>query len=114
VTGAWDRINGFLVECPSCHRNHGKRWSIRAIALASFLLNAVSFYFTMRPLRATVFLLAWVAAFWLILAQVESAPESVQLLAFGALLMGPLLINMALLVRHQIHLERQTVQVGAA
>jgi hypothetical protein len=63
----WDRLNGFLVECPECHGFYGRRWNIRGLALASFLLNALSFFFTMRPGKAIAAIAAWVLTFWLML-----------------------------------------------
>jgi hypothetical protein len=54
----WDRLNGFLVECPFCHGYHGRSWSMRSLGLISFLLNALSFAFTMRPARAAVAVVA--------------------------------------------------------
>jgi hypothetical protein len=112
VTGTWDRFNGFLVECPHCHRNHGKRWNARALALGSFALNALSFFFTMRPWRAFIALIAWTATFTLLLPRIESAPDAIQFVVLGSLILGPLLINMTLLVRHEVHLDRPARPAG--
>src|SRR5215212_9563658 len=50
----WDSWNGFLVQCPNCGGLHGKRWNIRYVLLASFVFNAISFFFTMRPAKAAI------------------------------------------------------------
>ena len=59
----WDKTNGFLVECPSCH---------------------------------------------------GYAPDWIQATAFIIVFLAPLIINMALLVRHQIDLDRHPIAVRAA
>ena len=51
AVSARDKLNGFLVECPNCHGLHGRRWNIRGLVFASFILNALSFFFTMRPAK---------------------------------------------------------------
>lgn len=103
---AWDRFQGFLTECPHCHGLHGRAWNIRVLALASFLLNAVSFFFTMRPSRAVVAIVAWAAFFWLVLPRSMAWSANLQAVVFGAFMLGPMLINAVLLVRHQVHLDR--------
>ena len=105
----WDRLNGFLVECPNCHGYNGKRWNPRTVAIASLFFNALSFFFTMRPARAAMATVVWVAAMALLLPRVEYAPDWLQASAFGLLFLGPVLINMALLVRHHIELDRHPV-----
>jgi hypothetical protein len=44
----WEDWNGFLFRCPHCKGMHGKPWRAYAILLASVLLNALSFFFTLR------------------------------------------------------------------
>jgi hypothetical protein len=107
VIARWDRWNGFLVRCPSCNALHGKRWSIKAIALASVFLNVASFFFTMKPLRAITVIVVWCVAAFLIVPRVESAPDAVQATVIGLLILGPVLVNMVLLVRHRIRLDQQ-------
>src|SRR5205823_12307997 len=56
AVGGWDKLNGFLIECPSCHGYHGRAWNARVVGFMSLFLNAISFFFTMRPGRcASVF-----------------------------------------------------------
>ncbi|HET7436034.1 MAG TPA: hypothetical protein VFN10_15095 [Thermoanaerobaculia bacterium] len=109
TVSTWDRFNGFLVECPHCHGFHGRRWQIRAVAFASFLLNAASFLFTMRPGKALLAMAAWVGFFWFALPRSDGWPEAVRVMIYGALMIGPMLINAILLVRHQIDLDRAPV-----
>jgi len=111
VSSRWDKLNGFLVQCPSCHGFHGRRWSIRGLIFASFLLNALSFFFTMRPARAAFAVAVWVTAAWLLLPRSESWPDWAQATLFGAFILGPVVINAALLVRHQIDLDRHPIAV---
>jgi hypothetical protein len=113
AVSTWDKYNGFLVECPSCHGFHGRRWNIRGLVFASFLLNALSFFFTMRPGKALAVIAVWVAAFWLIMPRTEGWPEWAEALAFGALMLGPVIINAVLLVRHQIDLDRHPIAARA-
>ena len=113
AVSTWDKFNGFLVECPSCHGFHGRRWNIRGLALASFLLNALSFLFTMRPGKALAAIAVWVLAFWLLLPRTETWPDWAQAVAFGTLMIGPMIINAVLLVRHQIDLDRHPIAARA-
>ncbi len=113
VVSRWDKLNGFLVECPACHGDHGKRWSARTVGAVSLILNAISFFFTMRPSRAFVAMILWAGAIVLILPRTEYAPDWIQASAFIVFFLGPVIINMALLVRHQIDLDRHPVAVRA-
>lgn len=109
VVSAWDRFNGLLVECPYCHAFHGRRWRVRAVALASFLLNALSFMFTMRPRNALLVIAVWVAFFFCTMPRSEAWPEAVQIALYCAFMVGPMLINIFLLIRHQSDLDRAPV-----
>ena len=113
VVGRWDKLNGFLVECPSCHGYHGRRWSARAVGAASFVLNGISFFFTMRPMKAWIALIVWAAAVYFLMPKTEYAPDWVQASALIALLFGPLIINLVLLVRHQIDFDRHPISARA-
>ena len=114
VVSKWDKMNGFLVECPSCHGYHGRRWSARTVGFASVFLNGFSLFFTMRPSRAIVALIIWAALIYFLLPKTEYAPDWIQATAFIIVFLAPLIINMALLVRHQIDLDRHPIAVRAA
>jgi hypothetical protein len=109
VMSGWDNFNGFLVECPHCHGFHGRRWSIRAVTAVGFVLNALSFLFTMRPGRALLVIVIWCAAVWLVMPRINPWPDWAQATAFGTVILGPAIINAVLLVRHQIDLDRHPV-----
>lgn len=111
VMSGWDNFNGFLVECPHCHGFHGRRWSIRAVTAASFVLNVLSFLFTMRPRTAVLTIAIWCTTMWLVLQHVQSWPDWAEAMALGTLMLGPAFVNAGLLVRHQIDLDRHPVAV---
>ena len=90
------------------------RWSARAVGAASLILNGLSFFFTMRPAKALIALIIWAAAIYFLLPKTEYAPDWVQASAFIAFFLGPVIINMALLVRHQIDLDRHPIAARAA
>jgi len=90
------------------------RWSARAVGAASLILNGLSFFFTMRPAKALIALIVWAAAIYFLLPKTEYAPDWVQASAFIAFFLGPVIINMALLVRHQIDLDRHPIAARAA
>jgi hypothetical protein len=48
IISRWEDWNGFLFRCPHCEGIHGKPWHAYVILLASVLLNALSFFFTLR------------------------------------------------------------------
>lgn len=105
--GRWDDWNGFLFRCPHCKRIHGKPWNASAIVLASVLLNALSFLFTIRFKHALSLVLGFVllfAALSVALDRVQLS-ETVKLLLLGAALLGPLAINSVLLLRHEMALK---------
>jgi hypothetical protein len=114
AVGKWDKTNGFLVECPYCHGYHGRAWNPRVIGFASLFLNAFSFFFTMRPSRAIIALILWAGAIYFFLPKTEYAPDWIQATAFILAFLGPLIINMAVLVRHQIDLDRHPVAARGA
>ena len=107
----WDRWNGFLLRCPHCRGFHGRAWNIRGLALASFLLNAVSFLFTMRPSKAIPVIILWSVTFWLLLPRSERWPDWEQATLFIALFVGPMVINAVLLIRHEVDLDRLPIGV---
>ena len=109
VVRGWDKLNGFLLECPYCHGYHGKRWSIRAVAFMSLFLNGLSFFFTMRPLSALLSAAAWFTAFFFILPAVDNKGELLEVSAWIVAAFGPMAINVVLLVRHQMDLDRAPV-----
>ena len=109
----WDRLNGFLVECPRCHGYHGRSWNPRVIGFASLFLNALSFFFTMRPGRAFFAIVVWATAIYFLLPKTEYAPQWIEVPAFIFVFLGPLILNMVLLVRHQIDLDRPAAAARA-
>ena len=113
VLGRWERMNGFLVECPYCHGYHGRPWNPKVIGFASVFLNALSFFFTMRPGRAFAAIVAWAAAVYLLLPKTEYAADWIQATAFIFVFLAPLVFNMALLVRHQIDLDKHPAAARA-
>lgn len=106
--GRWAAWNGFLAACGSCGRYHGKSWSPKTVLLASIALLEVSFFFTMRPAAAAATAASLVLAS---LAGLRTADliqsDTVELLSFGVLLLGPLLINALILIRHQSRLGQR-------
>ncbi|HWN09059.1 MAG TPA: hypothetical protein VNO50_07275 [Pyrinomonadaceae bacterium] len=92
----WDSWNGFLVQCPHGGGLHGKRWNIRRVLLASFVFNAFSFLFTMRPPRAllalVVFIILAVLANYFLLDS-EAIPDLLEIAVAGVLILGPMIIN---------------------
>ena len=114
VVSRWDKLNGFLVECPSCRGYHGRRWSARAVGAASLVLNGISFFFTMRPSRAFIALFVWATAIFFLLPKTEYAADWIQASAFIIVFLAPMIINMALLVRHQIDLDRHPLAARAS
>lgn len=102
--GWWDRLNGFLVECPHCHGFHGRPWNIRGLALVSFLINALSFFFTARPAKALPLIVAWAAIFGWVLPRSMGWGDSAEIAVWSVFMLGPMVINAVLLVRHQIDL----------
>ena len=97
----WDDWNGFLVECPGCGSLHGKRWDIRRVLLASFVFNAVSFLFTMRPAYGVPWLLAFAAAAVAGNFYLELLPDALQIAAASAFILGPMVVNAVVLVNHE-------------
>ena len=97
----WDDWNGFLVECPHCGGMHGKHWHIKRVMMASFVFNAVSFLFTMRPLYGVTWLAAFAAASVAGNFFLEALPDVVQIALAGAFLLGPMVVNGVVLVVHE-------------
>jgi hypothetical protein len=96
----WDDWNGFLVECQHCGGMHGKHWRIRYVMLASFVFNAVSFLFTMRPAAAVPLLSAFVAAGVAGSFFIGRVNPTLEIVAVVAFIHGPMLINAVVLLNH--------------
>jgi hypothetical protein len=108
--GRWEDWNGFLFQCPHCERTHGKHWNAFAIMLASILLNALSFLFTMRWKLALPFLLGFVllhVGLGIALNR-NQLSGTLELLLMGTALLAPLAINAVLLLRHELTLGSAT------
>lgn len=99
----WDDWNGFLVICPHCKKLHGKNWNKKAILWGSFFINALSFFFTMRPLKALVLLMAMLgfAVFGNYVMDRELLPQSVEFLAVILFIFAPIMLNGILVIIHE-------------
>jgi hypothetical protein len=99
----WDDLNGFVVLCPHCRAYNGRKWSVRGVLWGGLLLNVLSFFLVMRPKNAALCSLPLGALLALgDSLNVTSSSDLVQGLYFGALLLGPVLVNAAVLVRHSV------------
>ena len=104
----WDSWNGFLVQCPHCGGLHGKRWNIRRVSLASFLFNAFSFLFTMRPPKSFLALVAFIVlavAGNYYLLDSENIPDTLEIGLAIVFMLGPMVINAILLIKHERDLD---------
>jgi hypothetical protein len=101
----WDNWNGFLVECPHCHGLHGKRWGIRRTVLASFLFNALSFPFLMRPRSAMPMVIAFLGAAILGNLFLDRLSNLWQVGAVAIFMLSPMVLNGFVLVVHERDLD---------
>ena len=101
----WDSWNGFLVECPHCHGLHGKRWNIKRVLLASFLFNALSFLFTMRPRNAVLSLLGFIVVAVIGNYFLDRFPDLFQIALVIVFGFSPMLINAVILIKHERDLD---------
>jgi len=104
----WEDWNGFLFRCPHCEQIHGKPWNAPVTLLASVLLNAFSFFCTLRwrqalPLFMGFLLLSGIGSFVLDRGQLS---ETLKLVLLGMAFLGPLAINSVLLLQHEIALKK--------
>lgn len=104
----WDRWNGFFVTCPQCGRTLGQPWDLSSIVLASMILNAFSFFFTLRPRDATCAVLAH-AVFtfgggWVVTRLDDLG--AVFLAYMLILLLLPLVLNLFLFMNHEAVLQQ--------
>jgi hypothetical protein len=103
----WDSWNGFLVQCPHCGGLHSKHWGIRRILFASFLFNAFSFLFTMRPMNS-VYAMAAVIVFVVagqFLFDNERIPDIFEVALAAIFILGPMVINAISLIKHERDLD---------
>jgi hypothetical protein len=103
----WEDWNGFLFRCPHCGGIHGKPWIAYWILLASVLLNAFSFFLTLRwkqalPLFLGFVVFAVVASLALDRGQIS---ETFKLALLVTFFLGPLAVNSVLLLKHEIALK---------
>jgi DNA-directed RNA polymerase subunit RPC12/RpoP len=101
----WDSWNGFLVECPHCHGLHGKRWNIRRVLLASFVFNAFSFLFTMRPRNAVLSLVGFIVVAIIGNYFLDRFPDLFQIVIVIVFVFSPMLINAVILMKHERDLD---------
>lgn len=103
----WAHWNGLLIRCPECNHWHGKHWSARGLLFASVPLNGLSFFFTLEPSRAALATLPFFGMLGLVVSGVvDTWPDWAMLTLVLAFMLGPLLINAILLVRHQMRLNK--------
>jgi hypothetical protein len=101
VVSRWDDWNSFLTTCPHCRGVHGKPRSIRPIIFGSILFHALSFFLTMRPLKALVLFVVvgglFAGSFFLDSLRL---PYAVEIVLVVAVLFAPMAINLAVLLQH--------------
>jgi hypothetical protein len=106
LVSRWDDWNGFLIRCPHCGRYHGKNWNLKAILWGSFFFHAFSFFFTMRPLSASicvvVLLLIGLGGNQVI--DRDWFPQWLEFVAVVGFLFTPLLINAGMIINHETSL----------
>jgi hypothetical protein len=115
VIPKWDRWNGFLVRCPFCRGLHGKPWKTKRIAMAGLLFNLFSFAFTMRPRRAVLAMLGfagWFVAGVYLLDRYHIVDGPIFMAWLIGFLLGPMILDGILLIRHQIDLEKPPPRVN--
>ena len=112
----WDSWNGFLVQCPHCGGLHGKRWNIRRVLLASFVFNAFSFLFTMRPAKALLALTGFIvfAVVGNFVIDNETIPDLLEIAGAIIFILGPMLINAIVLIKHERDLDNSASRVLAS
>lgn len=104
-TSTWTGLNGFATSCPYCGVWNGRSWNVRAVALASFFLNCLSFLFTMPPVPALVSIAAFALGVYLTGPLATSGRHpNLEVAWYITVLCAPMLINAVLLVRHQMRL----------
>ena len=110
----WEALNGFAVQCPSCGGYHGKDWNIRYTVLAGLVFNAFSFFFVLRPLRAlgAFVLFGGAVALVLWLAVQYEHVDAFMIAGVGLLILGPVVINGIVLIRHQMKIESPPASRG--
>lgn len=103
----WDHWNGFLVTCPRCGGYHGKPWNIRRTLVAGLFFNALSFFFTMRPRLALSVFVGFIALAGLsvVMAGKLEGHDWALITSLLVIVLGPVLINAALLVAHQVDFD---------
>ena len=105
---SWDYYAGFLVLCPHCNGFHGKPWGLERTLLVAVFLNALSFFFVLRPRRAFVALVLF-ALIGVVLVSLSIQKENSDALLIGSLsyvFLVPVCVNAVLLVRHQMKLDK--------
>jgi hypothetical protein len=109
VIPRWDRWNGFLVRCTYCQGLYGKPWRTKRVVMAGLLFNLFSFFFTMRPRRAILTMLgfaAWFAGGVYLLDRYHIVNGPIFMTWLVGFLLGPMILDAILLIRHQIDLEK--------
>lgn len=106
----WDDWNCFLFRCPHCKGIHGKPWST-SILLLSVLLNAFSFFLTLRWRRALPLFLGFILLHGFVGFALKHGQlsEMLELVLLATVLLGPLAINSVLLVQHEMALKTASV-----
>lgn len=107
----WDDWNGFLFRCPHCEGIHGKPWRAYVILLGSVLLNALSFFFTLRWKWAFPLFLGFILLHGFVWFELDQGQlsEMLKLVLLTSLFLGPLAINSFLLLQHEMALKTASV-----
>jgi hypothetical protein len=104
----WDSWNGFLVECPHCHKPHGKYWDSGNVLFASLVFNVFSFFLTMRFKKALPFFLAFavIGVGGNYLSNRALLPNMLELLWAAIVAIGPMMVNGVILLQHRAVLDK--------
>lgn len=102
----WDNWNGFLVRCPFCERLHGKHMRPKIVLWASLFINALSFFFVVRPKKAgilaAVFLLVGLSGYTILGKEYISPNAEVVLVVVFLFL--PVILNGIFILIHEANL----------
>lgn len=108
VVRRWDDWNSFLTTCPHCGGIHGKPRNIRSTLIGSILFHGLSFFFTMRPLKAlTAVALVAPLVVGSFLVDLRQLPYFLDMVVAFAVVFFPMAINGAVLIRHRALLKKR-------
>lgn len=97
----WDRFFKLSRACPNCDAINGTYKEPAAYMFATFFLNCLGFFLTLRPIQAIKATVPWLVVMGVMIkVDTVSSPEWVAIIWMMVMVGYPILVNLLMVLKH--------------